>query len=206
MSEALNELIEILRPEQIEENVFRGKGSSGDGADGTFGGHFLGQATAAALATVGDDRSVHSVHAYFLRSGRPGHPIDYTVERLRDGRSFSTRRVSAGQEGKTAFEMIASFTVAASGEVIDPNPPADFDQLPDPNAITPYRELMASHDPVPLPEEWALREHGVDVRVVNAPWTPKGPSVAQGIRMWIRANGGIAYGSNPAPCDARLSE
>jgi len=197
MSEALQDLIEILRPARLSQNKFRGRGSAGDGAEGTYGGHFLGQATAAALATIDDDRAVHSIHAYFLRAGRPGEPIDYAVEHTRDGRSFCTRRVIASQEGKTVFELIASFTVAAESEVFDASPPADFEQLPEPESLPGYHELMARQDPLPLPEEWALRDHGVDVRIVNAPWSADGPSARQGIRMWIRANG-------TAPADPRL--
>jgi acyl-CoA thioesterase-2 len=189
MSNALKDLIEILRPSRIDEDRFQGMGSSGDGVDATYGGHFLGQATAAALATVDDDRNVHSIHAYFLSGGRPGEPIDYAVERVRDGRSFCSRRVTASQAGKVAFEMIASFTVAASGEVIKPDVPVDFDDLPPPESLPRYHDLMAAQDPVPIAAGWALREHGVDVRVVNAPWSPNGPSSASGIRMWIRANG-----------------
>lgn len=189
MSEALEDLIEILSPKLCGVDQFRGKGSTDDGADGTYGGHFLGQATAAALATVPEDRAVHSIHAYFLRGGTPGLPIDYHVDRVRDGRSFSVRRVTASQDGKTAFELYASFSLAVEGAVFDAVVPADFDSLPEPESLPLYRDLMLSHDKVPLPEAWALREHGIDLRVVNAPWSPSGPSSAGGIRMWIRANG-----------------
>jgi acyl-CoA thioesterase-2 len=150
MSKALEDLIAILRPIRIDENKYRGKASSGDGADGTYGGHFLGQATAAALATVDDDRAVHSIHAYFLRAGRPGEPIDYEVDRLRDGRSFCTRRVTASQRGKVAFEMMASFTVDTTGEVIEPEMPVDFDELPEPESWPCYKELIALQDPLPI--------------------------------------------------------
>lgn len=191
MSKALEDLIEILRPIRIDEDLYRGTASSGDGADGTYGGHFLGQAIAAALATVDDYRSVHSIHAYFLRAGRPGEPIDYVVDRLRDGRSFSARRVTARQSGKIAFEMIASITADTVGKVIEADSPVDFDQLPEPDSLPRYLELMAEQDPLPFSEGWALRPHGIDVRVVNAPWSPNGPSVEQGIRMWIRADGKV---------------
>jgi len=190
MSEALNKLIEILRPERIEEDRFRGIGSTNDGAEGTYGGHFIGQATAAALMTVASDRTAHSVHAYFLRRGRPGHPIDYAVERIRDGASFSSRRVRASQDDKLLFELTGSFTRPGSGGAsLDAQTPDDFASLPAPDSLPRYHELMASLDPVPLPEDWALSEHGVDVRVINAPWTDEGPTTDGGIRMWIRANG-----------------
>ncbi len=186
----LDELIEILRPEQIAEDCFRGRGSSGDGADGTYGGHFLGQATAAALMTVAREKTAHSLHAYFLRRGEPGQAITYQVERVRDGLSFSSRRVCAFQNDRKLFELHASFTRQSSSSLTHhARTPDDFASLPAPTSLPRYSELMASHDPVPLPEEWALREHGIDVRVVNAPWAPRGPSAAGGIRMWIRANG-----------------
>lgn len=197
MSKALTELIDLLRPELIGDDTFRGKGSDGDGADGVYGGHFLGQATAAALTTVDDERTLHSLHAYFLRAGRPGEPIDYAVQRLRDGRSFCTRRVVATQAGRAAFELIASFSADTEGEAIAAAAPADFECLPEPESLPRYHDLMALQDPLPLPAAWALREHGVDIRVVNAPWTERGPSSAAGIRMWIRANGSV-------PDDPRL--
>ena len=186
----LDELIEILRPERTAEDCFLGRGSSGDGADGTYGGHFLGQATAAALMTVARDQTAHSLHAYFLRRGEPGQAIAYTVERVRDGMSFSSRCVRAFQNDRLLFELHASFTRQRSGGLTRNAPtPNDFADLPAPTSLPRYSELMGSHDPVPLPEEWALREHGIDVRVVNAPWAPLGPSADGGIRMWIRANG-----------------
>jgi len=197
MSEALDDLIELLDLEETGKGHFRGRGSHGDGAEGTYGGHFLGQAAAAALRSVGEDRALHSLHGYFLRGGRPGTPIDYTVERVRDGRSFSTRRVQAGQDGRLAFELTASFCAEDGGRELRADPPRDFHGLPRPESLPRYHELMASHDPVPLPGDWALREHGMDVRVVNAPWSPRGPSESQGIRMWIRANG-------RAPADPKL--
>lgn len=189
MTQGLTNLIEILSPRLIAEDKFRGQGSSNDGAPGTYGGHFLGQASAAALATVADDRAVHSIHAYFLRGGTPGEPIDYEVERVRDGGAFSVRKVKAIQDERTAFELTASFTVQSEGKEILAQSPPNFGELPEPESLPAYKELMQSLDPIPLPEDWALRDHGLDMRVVNAPWTPNGPSAAGGIRIWIKANG-----------------
>jgi acyl-CoA thioesterase II len=212
----LEELIDILRLEQTGEDCFVGRGSSGDGADGTYGGHFLGQATAAALLTVAREQTAHSLHAYFLRRGEPGLAIAYTVERVRDGVSFSSRRVRAFQNDRLLFELHASFTRQSAGGLTQhASAPEDFASLPAPTSLPRYSELMASHDPVPLPEEWALREHGIDVRVVNAPWAPRGPSTAGGIRMWIRANGqlpddpqlhnaALAYQSDESLADSLL--
>ena len=197
MSQALTDLIATLTLEPRGDDCFVGKGSTGDGADGTFGGHFLGQAASAAMASVPDDRNLHSIHAYFIRGGQPQTPIDYRVDRVRDGGSFSTRRVSAYQGGPVIFEMMASFSKPGDGRAMPGTAPPDFEQLPDPESLAPYHELMATQDPLPLPAEWALREHGVDVRVVNAPWAPLGASADSGIRMWIRAAGEM-------PDDARL--
>lgn len=203
MSAALDELIALLSLEALGNDRFRGVGSSGDGAEGTFGGHFLGQATAAALATVADARTVHSLHAYFLRSGQPGEPYDYRVTRVRDGRSFSARRVEAWQNNKIMFELNASLALPEDGRRIAPEPPPDLDTLPDPAGLPPYHEVMAKCDPLPFPAEWSLREHGVDLRPINAPWCAAGPSAAGGIRHWIRANGSAP--DNPALHTAMLA-
>ncbi len=203
IGETAEQLTRIVSPEPLGDDRFLGLPSNGDGAAGTFGGHFLGQAAGAALATVDADRCMHSLHAYFLRGGEAGVPIEYVVERLRDGRSFGTRRVTARQHDKDLFVMMASVTVPSRGPEIDPLPPADFAHLPAPETLPRYHELMATHDPVPLPEAWALREHGIDTRIVNAPWSPRGPSAQQGIRMWIRTNGAIT--ANPAVHTALLA-
>lgn len=189
MSDALKELIEILNPTLIAPNTFRGVGSRNDGAPATYGGHFLGQASAAALRTVGDEFNLNSLHAYFVLPGQPLEPIEYAVEVVRDGKGFCTRRVRALQADTVLFELIASFSRTKVGPLVAATPPRDFAELPAPESLQRYSDLMRSLDPLPLPAEWALREHGVDVRLVNAPWTPDGPFEDHGIRMWIRANG-----------------
>ena len=108
MSTALDSLIGLLDLEQIEVNIFRGRSPS-DWRQRVFGGQVAGQALVAAGRTVPPDRPVHSLHAYFIRPGDPSAPIVYTVDRVRDGRSFTTRRVSAIQHGKTIFTLSASF-------------------------------------------------------------------------------------------------
>ncbi|MGF1599499.1 MAG: acyl-CoA thioesterase [Acidimicrobiales bacterium] len=189
---ALDDLVAVLTLEPLGDDRFRGRGSDHDGVDATFGGHFLGQATAAACATVDDDRRLHSLHAYFLRAGAPGSPFELDVERVRDGRSFCTRRVTVHQDpAKPQFELLASFAVDEDGPRSDPPPPADFASLPDPGSLPSYRELMASLDPLPLPAEWALRDYGLDIRTVDAPWAPAGPSTDGGIRLWVRADGAL---------------
>ncbi len=109
MSKALDRLVELLDLEQIEANIFRGRSPEGDWRQRVFGGQVAGQALVAAGRTVPADRPVHSLHAYFIRPGDPAVPLIYLVDRVRDGRSFTTRRVSAIQHGKTIFTLSASF-------------------------------------------------------------------------------------------------
>lgn len=109
MDAILADVLQVLRLERLELDLFRGE-SRDPGHHRVFGGQVLGQALAAAYATV-EDRSVHSLHAYFLRAGDPDHPIVYEVDRSRDGRSFTSRRVVAIQHGEQIFHMSASFQV-----------------------------------------------------------------------------------------------
>src|ERR1035438_990587 len=103
---ALERLLALLDLEQIELNIFRGRSPS-ERVQRVFGGQVAGQALVAAGRTVPADRPVHSLHGYFIRPGDPAVPIVYTVDRVRDGRSFTTRRVSAIQHGKTIFTLSA---------------------------------------------------------------------------------------------------
>ena len=122
MTKALDRLLELLDLEQIEVNIFRGR-SPDERRQRVFGGQVAGQALVAAGRTVPADRPVHSLHAYFIRPGDPAVPLVYTVDRVRDGRSFTTRRVSAIQHGKTIFTLSASFHHPEPGlEHADPMP------------------------------------------------------------------------------------
>ena len=108
MSQALQSLLDLLDLEQIEENIFRGQ-SRPSVVPRVFGGQVAAQALVAAGRTVPDDRFAHSLHSYFLRTGDAGAPIVYTVDRIGDGRSFTTRRVVAVQHGQPIFHLSASF-------------------------------------------------------------------------------------------------
>lgn len=190
MTDALQDLIDIVTVEAVGEDRFRGVGSHNDGVDATFGGHFLGQATMAAAATVEPDRHLHSLHGYFLRAGQPGTPFDLAVERVRDGRSFCTRRVTVNQNGgKSQFELLASFATSEDGPMAQTPRPTDFPDLPAPETLPTHHELMSSHATLPLPESWALRDYGLDLRTINAPWAPAGPSADGGIRLWAKTTG-----------------
>jgi len=122
MTKAIDRLLELLDLEQIEVNIFRGR-SPDERRQRVFGGQVAGQALVAAGRTVPADRPVHSLHAYFIRPGDPAVPIVYTVDRVRDGRSFTTRRVTAIQHGKVIFTLSASFQHTEPGlEHADPMP------------------------------------------------------------------------------------
>jgi len=137
VSEALDKLLALLDLEQIELDIFRGRSPS-DHRQRVFGGQVAGQALVAAGRTVPADRPVHSLHAYFIRPGDPAVPIVYLVDRVRDGRSFTTRRVSAIQHGKTIFTLSASFHRDEPGvEHADPMP-----DVPPPDAIATTAERM----------------------------------------------------------------
>jgi acyl-CoA thioesterase-2 len=108
-------VVGLLDLEQIEQDIFRGRSPEGERRQRVFGGQVAGQALVAAGRTVPADRPVHSLHAYFIRPGDTAVPLVYTVERLRDGRSFTTRRVTAIQHGKAIFTLSASFQTRESG-------------------------------------------------------------------------------------------
>jgi acyl-CoA thioesterase II len=108
MSDTVAALLDLLDLEQIEVNIFRGR-SPDETTEPVFGGQVAGQALAAAGRTVPPARPVHSLHAHFVRPGDRSVPIVYTVDRVRDGRSFTTRRVLASQHGRAIFMLSASF-------------------------------------------------------------------------------------------------
>ncbi len=151
VQEALDDLVTLLALEPIEVNIFRGR-SPDENRQRVFGGQVAGQALVAAARTVDDSaRLVHSLHAYFLRPGDPTVPILYEVDRLRDGRSFSTRRVVAIQHGRAIFNLQASF----HGEEDGPDhqmtmPPG----MPDPGVAA---RLALAHGAVQGPARRALR-------------------------------------------------
>jgi len=180
---AVDELIELLDLEDIEVNVFRGVSPQVE-AQRVFGGQVAGQALVAAARTVEPDRRVHSLHAYFLRPGDPAVPILYEVDRLRDGRSFTTRRVVAIQHGRPIFNLSASFHIHEQGMdhqiPMDPDV-APADSLPDfSTRWAPWRDVLG---------EFFDRPRPIDSRYVD--WSP--PDRAEPLpphqRIWIRADG-----------------
>ena len=140
MPKVLDELVKLLALEKIEENLFRGQ-SQDLGWGRVFGGQVLGQALSAAAQTVPADRHVHSLHAYFLRPGNVSKPIVYDVDRIRDGSSFTTRRVVAIQSGEAIFNLAASFQGDEAGfEHQDEMP-----QVPAPESLQLEHERMQSY-------------------------------------------------------------
>jgi acyl-CoA thioesterase-2 len=156
---ALDRLLELLDLEQIELNIFRGR-SPAERVQRVFGGQVAGQALVAAGRTVPADRPVHSLQAYFIRAGDPAVPIVYTVDRVRDGRSFTTRRVTAIQHGKIIFTLSASFHRAERGvEHAVPMP-----QAPAPEAVERTSERLRRV----VGDAYArLYDHPIDLRSVG---------------------------------------
>ena len=187
MTSALDDLITLLDLEPIEVNIFRGVSPNED-RQRVFGGQVAGQALVAAGRTVADSgapyRAVHSLHAYFLRPGDPTVPILYEVDRIRDGRSFTTRRVVAIQHGRAIFNLSASFQIPEEG-VSHQSP---MPEVPDPETLPTFRERLA-----PMAEElgeWYRRPQPIDIRHVeqhirlSAP-APRAPRQ----QVWLRADG-----------------
>lgn len=183
MQPALDTVMDLLDLEVIEENLFRGVSPDED-RQRVFGGQVAGQALVAAARTV-EDRLVHSLHAYFLRAGDPAVPILYEVERTRDGRSFTTRRVTAIQHGQTIFTMSASFHRVEQGfSHQDPMPDAPApEQVPTfKEEWEPFRDqLGALYD----------RDLAIDVRYAKGSMTARDEPHEPHVQVWLRADGDL---------------
>lgn len=164
MPSILDELVSLLSLEKLEENLYRGQ-SQDLGWGVVFGGQVLGQAITAAMRTVPDERPVHSLHAYFLRPGDVKAPIVYNVDRIRDGSSFTTRRVVAIQHGEPIFNLAASFQKNEDGFSHQDEMP----KVPPPESLPTDQERFARHG-ASLPEKmkaWALAERPIESRMVE---------------------------------------
>jgi acyl-CoA thioesterase II len=181
MSEALDFLLRLLDLETIEVNVYRGSHPA-ESRQRTFGGQVAAQALMAAGRTVADTR-VHSLHSYFLRPGDTSTPILYEVDAIRDGKSFTTRRVVAIQHGKAIYNMQASFHNTELGvehQIAMPDVPA-------PETIAPLAERLQNE--VAEDDEWFQRQHPIDQRFIGElPWSPN-RSRDPYQRLWIKADG-----------------
>lgn len=190
MTAAVQELLAILDLEQIEVNSYRGR-SPQTGWQRVFGGQVVGQALVAACRTVDGvaERPPHSLHAYFLLPGDPKVPIVYEVDRIRDGRSFTTRRVVAIQHDQAIFSMSASFHAAEPGlnhQVEMPKVPGP-DQLPSDEEI---RQRILPMMPNPI-RRYFERERPIELRPVEFE-RYLGKRFPQGrFHVWIRTIGAL---------------
>ena len=185
-SGAIDSLLSILDLERLEDNLFRGR-SPQQSWQRVFGGQVLGQALVAAVRTVDGERVAHSLHAYFLLGGDPKVPIIYSVERARDGGSFSTRRVTGIQHGRPMFVMSASFHKAEPG--LDHQD--EMPKVPAPEELPSEQELkarMIAHLPQSMRSYWE-RERPIEMRPVDVSRyfsrEPRPPAQY----VWMRATG-----------------
>jgi acyl-CoA thioesterase-2 len=183
---ALDQLISILDLEELELNLFRGRTPKEDRVR-VFGGQVAGQALVAAGRTVEDGVVVHSLHSYFLRPGDPSIPIVYQVERLRDGKSFTTRRVTAIQHGLPIFNLSASFQRPEQGIEHQIEMPA----APDPESLMTFRQRVEPYLERAHPDlrKWMQRERPIDMRYVNPPDYLNPEKRPPNQLVWIRADG-----------------
>jgi len=214
MPSAVQEVVEILDLEPLEVNLFRGR-SPQSRWQRVFGGQVIGQALVAACRTVDDvaARPPHSLHAYFLLGGDPKVPIIYTVDRIRDGRSFTTRRVTAIQHGHAIFSMEVSFHLVEHGLTHQ----AKMPEVPKPEALPSDSELKERIFPL-LPEparRYYERERPIEFRPVEFSRYLGEKSADGRFDVWIRATGRLpdepaihqcvlAYASDMMLLDAAL--
>jgi acyl-CoA thioesterase II len=208
MSQSLEFLVNLLDLETIEVNTYRGRHPEEE-RQRTFGGQVAAQALMAAGRTV-ERGAVHSLHSYFLRPGDPRIPILYEVDRIRDGKSFTTRRVVAIQHGRAIYNMQASFHTEEQSlehQFVMP-------EVPGPETIKPLLERVQSE--FGDIDEWFKRQHPIDQRFIGElPWSPL-RSKEPRQRLWIKADGElpddpllhacvIAYASDMSLFDAILA-
>ena len=185
MPSAVENLLSVLDLEQLEQNLFRGR-SPQVGWQRVFGGQVIGQALVAASRTV-NDRIIHSLHGYFMRPGDPQVPIIYEVDRIRDGKSFATRRVVAIQHGEAIFSMAVSFHKLERGFEHQ----SEMPDVPSPDDLPSEAELkskMMDLLPDAMRAYWE-RERPIELRPVDISryFTSEGRDPKQ--HIWIRATG-----------------
>ncbi|MFK5979922.1 MAG: acyl-CoA thioesterase II [Rhizobiaceae bacterium] len=187
MSQAVKTLLNILDLEPLEENLFRGQ-SPDVGWQRVFGGQVIGQALVAAQRTVEEDRKVHSLHGYFMRPGDPKVPIIYEVDRIRDGRSFTTRRVVAIQHGHAIFSMSASFQIHEEGALEHYIP---MPEIPNPEDLPSEKELAEQyidHAPENVRKYWQ-RERPIELRPIDLTHYVSSKKLEPKQQIWFRATG-----------------
>ncbi|PAJ73811.1 acyl-CoA thioesterase II [Pseudoalteromonas sp. NBT06-2] len=186
MSQVLDDLLSLLDLETIEKGLYRGN-SQDLGFKAVFGGQVMGQALSAAKETVVEERLVHSLHSYFLRPGDASKAIVYDVENIRDGKSFSTRRVKAIQNGKPIFYMTVSFHNEEPGVTHQ----ASMPNVPGPENLRSSLEFYRENASL-IPEkirEKVLCDKPIEIRPVNFQ-SPFKPEVTLANRyVWFKASG-----------------
>jgi len=186
MAYTARDLLGLLELEPLEHDIYRGRNRD-IGTRRVFGGQVQAQALVAAYRTVDEPRVAHSLHGYFILPGDIGAPIVYFVDRLRDGRSFTTRRVTAIQHGRAIFNMSASFQVAESG----PEHQVQMPEVPPPEELVPELEQVRARAALLPPELRAVltQDRPIDFRQVT-PFNPFEPTADEPRRMlWLRAIG-----------------
>jgi acyl-CoA thioesterase-2 len=180
------ELLSILDLEAIEENMFRGRQAQTTNQR-VFGGQVIAQALVAATRTVGAGRPAHSLHAYFMRPGDPRIPILYEVDRIRDGRSFTTRRVVAIQHGQAIFSSSISYQLVEEGVTHQSVIPL----VPPPEELKTERELLAKErDKLPADfVTWLERERPIDFRTVEPRHPLSDEKLPPVQHCWMKAAG-----------------
>lgn len=213
MPTAVDDLLAILDLEELDLNLFRGR-SPQNGWQRVYGGQVIGQALVAAVRTVEPDRLAHSMHAYFLLPGDPKVPIIYDVDRMRDGKSFTTRRVTARQHGHPIFSMLVSFHTHEEGLTHQ----AQMPDVPPPEQLPTEKEVRAKYLPL-LPEavrRYYERERPIEMRPVEFD-RYTGKKYPDGrFHVWIKINSrlpdelslhqcALAYASDMTLLDASLT-
>jgi len=196
---AVDRMMSILDLEQIEADRYRGQ-SPKDGWQRVYGGQVIGQALVAASRTV-TDRQLHSLHGYFLRPGDPTIPIFYEVERVRDGKSFCTRRVVAFQHGKEIFIMSASFQIVEEG--LEHQIDMDMDIVPGPETLPGEAEMKAMmlsrpNVPEPVKRYWE-RDRPIEFRPIDLTHYVSREKLPPRQQIWVRS-------SSPLPDDLALQK
>jgi acyl-CoA thioesterase-2 len=188
MAGSVSELVDLLHLEDLDVDLFRGQQAQ-TSRQRVFGGQVAGQAVAAATRSVETGMEMHSMHSYFLRPGDTTVPIIYDVERIRDGRSFVTRRVMARQHGRPIYFMTANFQVPEDGLDHQDRMP----DVPPPEKCVSMTDIARQNSPEFL-EEWQREWAALDVRYVgtSAMGLPDDPDHPARAQLWLRTDGRLA--------------
>lgn len=195
MSDPADHLLGLFDLQELGDNHYRGAGTGGETTVRVFGGLVIAQSLAAAYRTVDAERPCHSLHAYFMRPGKPDRPLDYVVNRARDGRSFATRVITAQQDGEDIFTMSTSFHVVEEGY----SHQHDMPDVPGPEGILTREELRAAnahHIEDPIRRADYLRPRAVEIREVEPQNHFHPEPMSDENRLWFRLP--AAAGQPPA--------